>query len=149
MEPDPTLAEAARLLRPRGVFAAYDYDVPPVVQPEVDATFERLHHVRHEARRRLGLQAGASAWPKETHLERIRASGRFRFTRELVCHGVGETGAERLVGLATSIGGPQTLFGDAPEVTEAFAELEHVARTVLGDRSWPMVICYRIRVGIV
>src|SRR4051794_29589170 len=38
MEPQPVLAEAARLLRPGGAFAAYDYDVPfgLVVHPEID-----------------------------------------------------------------------------------------------------------------
>src|SRR5947207_11499657 len=39
MEPEPTFAEAARILRPGGVFAAYDYNWPPVVDPEVDAAF--------------------------------------------------------------------------------------------------------------
>ena len=42
MEPEPTLAEAARILRPGGVFAAYDYDWPPVVHWEVEAAFEEL-----------------------------------------------------------------------------------------------------------
>jgi SAM-dependent methyltransferase len=39
MEPGPTFAEAARLLRPAGVFAVYDYDWPPAIDPEVDETF--------------------------------------------------------------------------------------------------------------
>jgi ubiquinone/menaquinone biosynthesis C-methylase UbiE len=39
MEPGPTLAEVARVLRPGGVFAAYDYDWPPLVHWEVDAAF--------------------------------------------------------------------------------------------------------------
>lgn len=31
MEPESTFAEAARILRPGGVFTAYDYKWPPVV----------------------------------------------------------------------------------------------------------------------
>ena len=39
MEPQPVLAEAARVLRSGGIFAAYDYDVPPVIHPVLDAVF--------------------------------------------------------------------------------------------------------------
>ena len=149
MEPQPVLAEAARLLRPAGVFAAYDYDVPPVVEPAVDDAFGAHFQARAAARKRLGLEAGAARWPKEEHVAQIRSSGRFRFARELVCHGWSETDAARMVGLARSIGGPLALFdGRAPEVGETFARLEAVVARVLGDRPWPMAICYRVRVGI-
>ena len=44
---------------------------------------------------------------------------------------------------------PRALFnGQAPEVEECFARLREVAHSVLGDRVWPMVVCYRIRVGV-
>jgi SAM-dependent methyltransferase len=149
MKPAPVLAEATRLLRPGGVFAAYDYDVPPVVQPDVDDAFSALFAARKGARKRLGIEAGAATWPKARHLEQIHASGHFRFARELVCHGSDETSAERVVGLAESIGGPRALFeGAAPEVEEAFARLREVAHSVLGDRRWPMVVCYRVRLGV-
>ena len=39
MEPVSTLREAARLLRPGGLFAAYDYDVPPLLHPDIDAAY--------------------------------------------------------------------------------------------------------------
>ncbi len=149
MEPQPVLAEAARLLRAGGVFAAYDYDVPPVVQPDVDAAFAELFARRHAARSRLGLEAGASTWPKERHVEQIRASGQFRHTRELVCHGFDEADAARVVALAESIGGPRALFDSrAPEVDATFAHLRQVAQNVLGSERRPMVVCYRIRLGV-
>lgn len=149
MEPEPVLAEAARILRAGGVFAAYDYDVPPVVEPEVDAAFATHFATRRAARERLGLQAGAASWPKEGHLERIRASGRFRFARELVCHGWSDVDAHGLIGLAESIGGPRAIFGaDAPEVVETFERLRETATRVLGDRTGPLVTCYRIRLGV-
>jgi ubiquinone/menaquinone biosynthesis C-methylase UbiE len=151
MEPEPVLAEAERLLRPGGAFAVYDYDVPCglVVHPEIDEAFIANAAARGEARRRLGCVSGAMRWPKEGHLEQIRASGRFRLVRELLCHGWEEVDAERIVGLAESIGGTRWIFGrDAPEVGETFARLRETAERVLGDRRVPMLVCYRIRVGI-
>ncbi|HEY3181825.1 MAG TPA: class I SAM-dependent methyltransferase [Gaiellaceae bacterium] len=151
MEPEPVLAEAARLLRPGGAFAAYDYDVPYglVVQPEIDEAFIANFAARGEARRRLGIQAGAATWPKEGHLEQIRSSGRFRLARELVCHGWEEVDAARVVGLAESIGGSPSIFGDrAPEVAATFERLRETAERVLGDRRVPLLVCYRVRVGI-
>lgn len=149
MEPAPVLAEAARILRPGGVFAAYDYDLPPVVQPEVDAAFAAHFEARRRARERLGLAAGAASWPKHRHLEQLRASGHFRFTREVVCHGTSQTDADTLVGLAESLGGPPELFaGQAPEVGESLRTLAETAHRLLGARTWPMVVCYRVRLGI-
>jgi ubiquinone/menaquinone biosynthesis C-methylase UbiE len=149
MEPEPVLAEAARLLREGGVFAAYDYDVPPAVHPAVDDAFEALLSARKAARARLRLEAGSSIWPKEGHLEQIRTSGAFRFVRELVCHGFDEADAERVVGLAESIGGPAALFdGVAAGVDDAFTRLREVAHDVLRDRVWPMLVGYRIRLGV-
>ena len=52
------LTEAARMLRHGGVFAAYDYDVVPVIQPDVDAAF-----VAHVAARSAGGMGGASRSP--------------------------------------------------------------------------------------
>jgi SAM-dependent methyltransferase len=149
MEPQPVLAEAARILRGGGVFAACDYDVPPLVEPEVDSAFTALLRARREARQRLGLPAGATSWPKELHLDQIQASGRFRYVREVVANGWWETDAERMVGLAESIGGPHELFGDAaPEVGETFDCLRETATRVLGNRTWRALLCYRIRAGI-
>lgn len=149
MEPAPVLAEAARLSRSGGVFAAYDYDWPPSIEPEFDVAFAAHQEARSEARRRLRLEAGAATWPKERHADQIRASGLFDDVRELGCAGWDEVDAERAIGLAESIGGPRAIFGDqAPEVTATFERLRNTARTVLGDRSAPMLLRYRIRAGI-
>lgn len=149
MEPAPVLAEAARILRPGGVFAAYDYDLPPVVQPAVDAAFAAHFAARARARERLGLAAGSKTWPKQRHLEQIRGSGHFRFTREIVCHGWQQTDAASLTGLAESLGGPSELFeGEAPEFEQTFRLLGETAQRVLGERTWPMAVCYRVRLGV-
>jgi len=149
MEPGPVLAEAARLLRPGGVFAAYDYDVPPLIHPEVDAAFEAHFEARRSARERLGLEPGAIRWPKSGHLERIRESGRFRFAREVLCHGFAEANSDRIAGLAESLGGPRGIFADAGrEVDATFADLRRTAERVIGNSPTTILVSYRIRFGV-
>ena len=81
--------------------------------------------------------------------QQIRDSDRFRHAREVVVHGWWQTDAERLVGLAESIGGPRGIFSEqAPEVGESLEALRVTAKRVLGKRSWPLLLCYRIRFGI-
>ena len=149
MEPEPTFAEAARILRPGGVFGAYDYDWPPIVDPEVDAAFMAHRRHRAELRARLGLQRGADRWAKHEHLERLRASGRFRLSREIVLHSVEEGDAERVVGFAHSLGLPAITSDRELERELRVDELETTARRVLGDRTVPFVFGYRVRLGVV
>jgi SAM-dependent methyltransferase len=150
MEPEPTLAEAARILRGGGVFAAYDYDVPPAVDPGVDAAFRAYLQRRREARARRGIRQGADLWSKDRHLERIRESGHFRFCREVVLHSLEEGGAERVEGLARSLGLPVADLGDSDLERELrIEELAAAARERLADSVVPFLIGYRVRLGVV
>jgi len=148
MEPEPTFAEAARILRPGGVFAAYDCDAAPVIHPEVDAAVAAVHDraqaLRHETGR-WGPWTDRPGLRKSEHLGRMRASGRFRFAREFVLHSVEEGDADRVVGLVRSFGGVATFeHGDI-----GLDELRATAERVLGDRTVPFWLGYRVRVGIV
>ena len=139
MEPDPTFAEVARILRPGGVFAACDYDVPPVIQHEVDEVLGRV----------CGRVIDLKGRIDKEHIERMRESGRFRRTRELVVHSIEEGNAERVVGYALSLG---TVAGmlreDATEDELGLTELRSVAERAIGDRPAPWFVGYRLRVGI-
>jgi SAM-dependent methyltransferase len=149
MEPEPTFAEVARILGPGGVFAAYDYDWPPVVDSELDEAFKAYQERRRQTRQAHGIQRGADRWAKEKHLERMRASGRFRFCRELVLHSIEEGNAQRIVGFTRSLGLPVADVNDDELERELGVDaLEEVARRVLGDRTVPFLFGYRIRVGI-
>jgi SAM-dependent methyltransferase len=148
MDPHRVLPEAARLLRPGGVFAAYDYDVVPVIEPRVDAAFARLIDVRWEARERLGILAGSALWPKSEHTARLRESGLFAFVREVHCHAELVADGRRIIDLAHSLGGPSDIFeGQAPELDEATETLTRLALEALPEpRS--MLLGYSIRMGI-
>jgi SAM-dependent methyltransferase len=146
MEPGPTLAEAARLLRPGGVFAAYDYDVPPVLfDLETERAFAALVAVRRRRRAELGIPAGAHVNPKERHLDEIRSSARFRFARELVLHHEGPTSADRVVGFAESIGPAAARLG----VTEDELGLTALREAAAQAAPTRWLLGYRIRLGIV
>jgi ubiquinone/menaquinone biosynthesis C-methylase UbiE len=145
MEPEPTLAEVQRILRPGGVFATYDYDMPPIVGWEIDAAFAEFGEAHRLARKRRGEPPGAVRYPKSGHLDRIRASGRFRRARELVLHSREEGGADRLVGLALSLG---PVVESDPDVDATLRRLHEVARAELGDASAPWYLGYRVRVAL-
>jgi SAM-dependent methyltransferase len=149
MDPEPTFAEAARILRPGGVFAAYDYDWPPAVDPEVDKAFDAYQLRRREVRRARGIVRGGDRWPRHGHLERMRSSGRFAYCRELLLHSSEDGDADRLGGFARSLGLPVTDEADEQLERELrIDELEAVARRVLGEQVVPFVFGYRVRVGV-
>ena len=149
MEAEPTLTEAARILRLGGVFAAYDYDLPPAVEPEVDTAFAEYLARRREARARRSIRQGADLWSKDKHLDRMRESGRFGFCREVVLHSVEEGDAERVGGLARSLGLP-IADPDDPELERELRidELEATARQIFGSGVVPFVFGYRVRLGV-
>lgn len=102
MEPIATLAEVARILRPGGVFAAYDYDWPPTITPETEILFHDFTLNEERIAEAHGASAEPPGWNKSGHLERMRQSGHFRLTKEIALHGVETGGAERFIGLTLS-----------------------------------------------
>jgi ubiquinone/menaquinone biosynthesis C-methylase UbiE len=146
MEPTATLAEAARILRPGGVFAAYDYDWPPVVHPDVEAAFEEV--LRRASEKRAVGGRGRMRYAKDGHLERIRESGHFRYVREAVLHSRERGSAERIVGMVLSLGPLTVLLDDASEEELGLAALRDAAATALGDREVDLFLGYRVRLAV-
>jgi SAM-dependent methyltransferase len=140
MEPTATLAEIGRILRPGGVFAAYDYDYPFVIDPELDAAIAACLARYRAVRRERGTYG--ERWPKAGHLERMEASGVFSSTREIVLHDESEGGADRVLGSVLSIA------SIVDEIEQDIDSLRTIAARVLGDRVVPWLVPYRVRVGI-
>jgi ubiquinone/menaquinone biosynthesis C-methylase UbiE len=149
MDREPVLAEAARILRRGGIFAAYDYDMPPLVHPEVDAAFRKHLDLRGRLRDEHEVEAGWTRTPKAGHLDAIQASGHFRFTREAVFHDTEDVDAERIIGLARSLGLVSELVAlGVSEEELGLTALEGTTRRVLGDGSGRWVLGYRARLGV-
>jgi len=184
MEPDATLAEVARILRPGGVLAVVDADWPPVSGV---ARAERAWAVLHgrirvlEARLAAGdagaslrrpispddpalahddladphrhrvLPDGLRSWSKTDHLARMRASGRFAFTREIVMLDRAGGGPDRFTALLYSQGSYQGLLkaGLSREDIGATAFEAEVAAGFAEARWVPeLSFCWRVRLGV-
>lgn len=149
MEPVSTFAEVARVLRPGGVFAAYDCDLPPTLNWEIEQAHQTFAAQKRVAEQTHGFSRDVRAWDKHRHLERMRASGEFRITKEVVLHNVEQGGAERLVGLELSQGGVATLLKNGVSEEEiGITALRETIQRLLGDAIVPLYFSYRVRLGV-
>ncbi len=149
MDPAPTFAEVARLLRPGGVFAAYDADWPPTISAEAERVYIDFVERAEGMGEQRGWYRGVIRWKKEEHLARMETSGRFRYVKEIVVHHVEPGDAERLVGLALSQGGVAKLLQNGMSESEIGLDpFRAAAQRALGDRSVTWYFSYRVRLGI-
>ncbi|MFZ0215190.1 MAG: class I SAM-dependent methyltransferase [Candidatus Dormiibacterota bacterium] len=144
-DPDRSLPEIARILRPGGVFAAFDCDWPPLIDAEVDAAYLAAE------RRCRSLEAERELTPrrqaKSGHLARMAASGVFRLTREVALHHRGSGGADQLLDLIGSQGGIVALRqAGVSDEAMGLAELRRTAERRLPEpATWWWT--YRVRLG--
>jgi hypothetical protein len=150
MEPFSTFAEAERILRPGGLFAAYDYDWPPSTSSwEVDRAYLECMEIADRLGEKHRIMEGVTRWEKSGHLARMRESGRFRFVRESLLHHRDEGGAERIVGVLLSQGHVQSLLKLGVTREELGVErLLAVAQEAFGDRMAPWFWSARVRIGV-
>lgn len=149
MEPQGTLAEVARILRDAGVFAAYDYEWPPVVHREAEAAFFAFMRRMAEVGRAHGVTRAAERWDKPGHITSMRESGRFRYTREVALHNTEICTAQRWVGFALTIGlYAQVLDLGLDDDALGLTELRAAAARTLGDAGLPWHVSYRVCVAV-
>lgn len=147
MEPQSTFAEAARILRPGGVFAAIDVNMTPSFGGPAEEAFAAMRRRSRALEEQLRLSP-VRRWDKAGHLGRLAASGLFRYTRELTAHHVEPGGGRRLWGLAMSLGGVAALLGGG--VDEAAFGLDVLRREVaaMGEAVVPFHWSSTVRLGI-
>ena len=149
MEPAPTFAEIARILRSGGVFAACDCDWPPTMNWEAEATYRVWSSGIGALEAQHGVSQDVKKWPKQEHLACMKDSGLFRYLREVLVHQVESGSADRLVGLAKSQGGVESLLKHGlSEEQVGLTKLRETAARILGEEPRPWYFSYRLRIGI-
>jgi SAM-dependent methyltransferase len=150
MEPAGTFREVARILRPGGVFAACDYDWPPSVgSAKVENAYDACIAKARRYEEDLGLARDLQQWDKAGHLERMRRSGAFAYTREWLLSHTDIGNAERLIGVLLSQGFvQQVLQRGISEAELGLTEFRRLATTSLGEipRVWHWSA--RVRLGV-
>ena len=151
MDPQPTFNEVARVLRRGGVFAAYDCDFPPTTSSwKADAAYVRFMERVAELEEEYNVSEGLQRWSKAEHLDRMKASGCFRFTKEVVLHHVEEGNAERLITLTRSQGNVATLFKKGlSERDLGMDKFREITNETLGESAKPWYFSTRVRLGII
>lgn len=150
MEPGATLAEVDRILAPGGVFAAVDCDWPPVSAWRADMLFEQLDNRFKELEASLAdVKNTFVRYGKDAHLANIRASGYFRYAREVVFACTESCTARRFIGLLLSQGSLQAVRKRHPGLLAAdIAALEDEVRGIFKDEPFSIDFCYRMRLAV-
>ncbi len=146
IEPTTTLTEIARILRPGGLFAAYDYDVPPTIFWALDRLAHEVNMRLVELVRERGQAQILKIWPKNKSLDPLHVSAHFRFIREVFLHSIEQGDATRYLDMMQSSG-----FSDQFQFTEqetGFDRLRQAALEHIGSKSIPWYWSYRVRIGI-
>lgn len=149
MEPDTTFAEVARILRPGGVFAAFDCDWPPAMHWEADVALHAVLSGARKVEEARDTDQVIERWAKEQHLERMRASNRFAYVNEVCFRSIEHGDADRLVGLAVSQGSVTALLrlGYSEEAL-GLTTLREIGTRVFGGQAVPWYLTYRVRYGV-
>lgn len=149
MDPQSTLKEFARVLRPNGIFAAYDCDWPPTCDWRLEEHYLKLYaYVEERLAELLPNESRAHRWSKEKHLQQIQQSGLFSFAKEIVFHNWEQCDAERYANIALSQGGLQTgLKLGEKDLKVAFEDFRHHVKEVFCGETRKILFSYRMRVG--
>jgi len=139
------LPEVVRVLRPGGVFAAFDCDWPPVIDWETDAAYLDFGARVHDLEKERGLTLGHAG---KRHLKTLRDSGLFRFATEVALHSEEQGDDRRLIDLALSQGGTEAVLrsGASEEEIGLTALREVAARRLAQPRPWWWT--YRVRLAV-
>ncbi|WP_062108790.1 class I SAM-dependent methyltransferase [Bacillus niameyensis] len=150
MDPQPTLHEFARVLRPGGVFAAYDCDWPPSFTKEIEEGYKNLIDLADGRVKELSSADGlAYKWKKDEHLQQIRNSGLFSFSKEIVFHHREICDASRYSNIALSQGGVQTALKlGAEDLRPAISKFQEQVEEAFNGQPQEIIFSYRMRLGI-
>ncbi|MGH2507542.1 MAG: class I SAM-dependent methyltransferase, partial [Ktedonobacteraceae bacterium] len=149
MEPQSTLTEIARILRPGGVFAAYDYQWPPTVNWQIEKAYETFNDRAWSLKAQRGLEQDVHIWSKDRHLDQLQESGHFHYVKELWLHQQEMGNADRFVGLALTIGVIQFVQkGLLSEDEIGLAAFKQAIQHTMGNTPMPWYFSYHICIGI-
>ena len=150
MEPAATLKEVNKILKPDGVFAVIDCDWPPVALWKAEKAYAELYGKIHEIEQNTPeISSTFTRYSKDNHLNNIRSSGYFRYSREILFSNTEKCTAERFINIIFSQGSLQAILKRSPElIKDDVSAFENIIRSLYGENEFDIEFCYRMRIGI-
>lgn len=109
MEPKSTLIEIDRILKKNGVLVLYDASWPPTINYDFEKAYNDLFDQVKSLTSQL-KEVIAHKWDKSNHLNYIKDSGHFKFTKISYYHKCVDLIKDNFIGIALSQGGLEALI---------------------------------------
>ncbi len=148
MEPESSLAEFDRVLKPGGVLAVYDCLWPLVMGRELETLHTDLIARANRMYAERNTEEAVVYNEKSKHPAAFASSGRFSYTREILLHDVRRLSADEIIGVAVSQGAVQTALKRWPDdFRPPVDEYERTVRGLVKGKIKAMY-CYELVVGV-
>lgn len=149
MDPGATFKESERILRPGGVFVAFDNYFPPTTGNwKVESAYSECIRKALEIEE-TSLKSNVIRLDKNGHLGRMRESGCFIFVKEIMVHNYDSGNEERLTGILLSQGVIQSLLKSGhTEESVGVARFRKIALGGLGQKNRRWFWSSKVRIGI-
>ena len=145
MEPKSTINEVYRILKKGGIFAVIDADYPPVIGKEL----EKLVWEWHEKTAKLENRKSNWISGKSEHLNNIRATNLFEYTREICFSSIEKYDKERYKKFMLSQSSmQQAIKNNYDLIMEELNLLDEQLDRLFRDNVLDAIYSYKMRIGI-
>ena len=145
MEPEPTIKEVYRILKKGGIFAVIDADYPPVINKELEKLNAYLH------KKTASLENYENKWVsnKSEHLNNIRKSGLFEYSREICFSHIEKYDQERFKKFLLSQSSMQhAIKYNYDKIVDELNILDERLYNVFKGQTLDAMYPYKMRIGI-
>lgn len=145
MNPEPTIKEVYRILKKGGIFAVIDADYPPVINKELEKLNSYLH------KQTASLENYENMWGsnKTEHLNNMRKSGLFEYSREICFSHIEKYDQERFKKFLLSQSSMQhAIKYNYDKIMEELNILDDRLYKIFKGQILDAIYSYKMRIGI-
>lgn len=145
MNPDSTIKEVYRILKKGGIFAVIDADYPPVINKKLEQFYNYIH------KKASNLENFENKWlsNKSEHLENIRKSNLFEYSREICFSHVEKYDEERFKKFLLSQSSMQhAIKNNYAKIFEDLNTLDEKLFSIFKGKTLDALYSYKMRIGI-
>ena len=145
MEPEQTIKEVHRILKKGGIFAVIDADYPPVIHKELEKINSYLHN------KTAILEEYKNNWisEKTEHLNNIKKSGLFEYSREICFSHIEKYDQERFKKFLLSQSSMQhAIKYNYDKIVDELNTLDEKLYKIFKGQTLNAIYSYKMRIGI-